>query len=160
VLTQSEADALIVLQKKRATDTSYDFPKRGETLAIPILSMDERESFLLDISRGRIRLTKCTYQERYGGIIILVRLDIDGQPHTNPEVSSVPVAYLASHNGATLPCPHLHVYVEGFMDKWAIPAPPDKFPKIDDIHSTLDDFFRYCNIIQAPIIQRELFNDL
>jgi hypothetical protein len=149
VITQSEADALIVMEKKKATDELYNFPSAGEILAIPIVSIDERESFLLDVNRkGRIRLTRCTYQERYRGIIILVRLDIDGQPHTNPEVDNVPSSYLAPYNGQTLQCPHLHLYVEGFMDRWAIPAPLDKFPDTRDLYGTL---------IEPPVIQRGLF---
>lgn len=157
MLTQSEADALIAIRKKKATEESYDFPLSGESLTIPIVSIDEREPFLIDINRARIRLAKCTYQERHHSIIILVRLDVDGQPHTNPEVSSVPISYLAPYNGQTVQCPHLHLYVEGFMDKWAIPSPSDKFPKTDDLYATLYDFFRYCNIIKPPIIQRGLF---
>jgi len=158
MLTQSEADALIAIEKKRATDESYDFPSSGEFLTIPLISIDERESFLIDVNRkGRIRLTKCTYQERYRGVIILVRLDIDGQPHTNPEVSSVPLPYLIPYNDQTIKSPHLHIYVEGFMDRWAIPAPSDKFPNTSDLYTTLVYFFHYCNIIQLPIIQRGLF---
>jgi len=127
-------------------------------LTIPIVSIDERESFLIDVNRkGRIRLTKCTYQERYRGIIILVRLDIDGQPHTNPEVSSVPLAYLVPYNGRTIQCAHLHLYVEGYMDRWAIPAPSEKCPRTEDICAILDDFFRYCNVIELPLVQRSLF---
>lgn len=102
-------------------------------------------------------MTKCSYQERYKGTIILVRLDVDGPPHTNPDVQNVPLPHLAPYNGLTLQCPHLHLYVEGFMDKWAIPAPIDKFPQTGDIYSTVDDFFRFCNIIDPPIINRSLF---
>ncbi len=158
MLTQSEADALIAMQKKRSTEEYYDFPSSGESLTIPIVSIDEREAFLIDVNRkGRIRVTKCTYQERCQGRIILVRLDVDGRPHTNPEVTSVPIPYLASYNGQTIQCPHLHLYVEGFMDKWAIPTPSNKFPKTGNLYKTLDDFFRYCNIVKPPIIQRGLF---
>jgi len=158
MLTQSEADALIALEKKRTSNNTYSFPYFGEILTIPIISIDGRESFLLDINRkGSIKLTRCTYQERYRGIIILVRLDIDGQPHTNPEVDIVPLSYLSPYNGQTIQCPHLHLYVEGYMDKWAIPAPANEFPNTKDLYKTLEDFFRYCNIIEPPIIQRGLF---
>jgi hypothetical protein len=158
MLTQSEADALIALEKKRTSNDRYNFPPNREILTIPIVSIDERESFLLDINRkGSIKLTRCTYQERYRGIIILVRLDIDGPPHTNPEVDIVPLSYLSPYNGQTIKCPHLHLYVEGYMDKWAIPAPDNEFPNTKDLYKTLEDFFRYCNITDPPIIQRGLF---
>jgi len=158
MLTQSEADALISLKKKRTSNDTYSFPSSGAILTIPIISIDGRESFLLDINRkGSIRLTRCTYQERYRGIIILVRLDIDGHPNTNPEVNDVPLLYLVPYNGQTIQCPHLHLYVEGYMDKWAIPAPANEFLNTKDLYQTLEDFFRYCNIIEPPIIQRGLF---
>lgn len=157
MLTQFEADALVDMQKKRAGEEMYDFPLVGETLSIPIISVDARESFLIDISRAIIRLTKCTYQKRYQGVIILVRLDIDGPPHSNPEVLTVPLSRLEPYNGKTVSCPHLHLYVEGFMDRWAIPAPSETFPKMEDIYATLDDFFRYCNVLEPPLVQRRLF---
>ena len=157
MLTQSEADSLTAMPKKKAKNENYDFPWAGEELVIPIVSLDERESFLVDINRGRIRLTKCSYQERHEGIIVLVRLDVDGPPHTNPEVQTVPLSYLVPYNGVTLPTPHLHLYVESFMDKWAIPAPSNKFPRINDICFTLEDFFLFCNIAEPPMVQRGLF---
>jgi hypothetical protein len=154
MLTQSEANILIDMQKKYAKKEMYNFPLSGGILTIPIVSMDEREAFLIDINRkGRIRLAKCTYQERYQGIIILVRLDVDGRPHPNPEVENVPLPYLEPYNGQKLLCPHLHLYVEGFDDKWAIPALSDKFPRTGTIRATLDDFFRYCNVIEMPKVQ-------
>ena len=157
MLTQSEADALIAMPKKRANDESHDFPGGGETLTVPIISEDGRESFSLDVYKGRIRLTKCTFLERHRKTVILIRLDIDGRPHTNPEVTSVPIAYLDPYNGQTIQCPHLHRYVEGFENQWAIPVPANRFPRTDDLHTTLDDFFCYCSITDPPIIQRGLF---
>ena len=158
MLTQSEADVLIAMQKKHIKEEIFDFPMPGEILTIPIISIDERESFLIDVNRkGKIRLTKCTYQERNQGIIILTRLDVDGSPHSNPEVINVPLSCLQPYNGQTIRCPHLHLYVQGFMVKWAIPAPSEKFPRTEDICATLDDFFRYCNVIELPSVQRSLF---
>ena len=161
MLTQSEADALINIPKIKNSDDSYDFPLPGENLTIPIISQDEQENFLIDISRGKIRLKKCTYQERYQTIIILIRLDVDGPPHTNPEVVNVPLPYLTPYNGQTIDCPHLHLYVEGFMDKWAIPAPNDEFPDTTNLYTTLQDFFQYCNVVETPkIYWRPTWNEL
>ena len=161
MLTQSEADALINIPKIKNSDDSYDFPFPGDFLKIPIISQDEQENFLIDISRGRILLTKCTYQERYQTIIILIRLDVDGPPHTNPEVVNVPLPYLTPYNGQTIDCPHLHLYVEGFMDKWAIPAPNDEFSDTTNLYTTLQDFFQYCNVVETPkIYWRPTWNEL
>ena len=123
MLTQSEADALIAMPKRKADEEIYDFPHGGEYLRILIVSEDGRESFLLDVSRARIRLNKCTFQERYQDVFVLVRLDVDGPPHHNPTVVSVPIALHEPYSGQEIQRPHLHMYVEGFDTRWAIPAP-------------------------------------
>jgi hypothetical protein len=33
----------------------------------------------------------------------------------------------------------------------------DIFTRTNDLYETLMDFFRYCNVIEPPIIQRGLF---
>jgi hypothetical protein len=156
MLAQSAANDLFDIPKVKKSDESYGFPRPGKKLTIPITSHDGQEDFLIDISRARIRLTKCTYQERCHQMIILVRLDLGGPPHTNPEVASVPLPCLTPHNGLTIDCPHLHVYVEGFMDKWAIPAPNDKFPDTHNLYTTLQDFFSYCNVVEPPKVHWEV----
>lgn len=143
-LTQKEADALIKMEKHRLDDCSYDFPMRGAGLSVPLQSPDKREQFLLDIGRGRIELLKGTYQNRARQVVVLVRLDFGGPPHRNPDDTEVPT-------------PHLHIYREGFGDKWAEPAPSDKFPDTTDLWRTLEDFMRFCNITQPPRIERRLF---
>ncbi len=143
-LTQAEADALIRMEKRRANEQRYDFPWQGEKLILPLQSPDKRESFFLDISRGRIDLAKTRYQNRARQVVILVRLDLAGAPHRNPD-------------GSEISCPHLHVYREGFGDKWAKPVPAEYFSNTSDIWSVLQDFMRYCNITQPPYIERGLF---
>ncbi len=158
MITQSEADTLVAMQKKRETDEHYGFPVSGELLTMPIISIDESEKFLIDVSRkGKFRLKRCTYQERYRGMIILIRLDIDGPPHDNPELYPEIIDYLIPYAGQNIECPHLHLYVEGFNDKWAVPTPTGEFTNKDDLYATLDDFFNYCNIIEPPIVERGLF---
>jgi hypothetical protein len=94
ILTQSDADALIAPEKHRVNDERHIFPMSG-SIVIGLQSPDKREQFLLDISRGRIDLQKCTYQNRARQVIILVRLDLGGSPHRNPD-------------GEEIPGPHLH----------------------------------------------------
>src|SRR5579884_2174025 len=126
-LTQIEADRLFQLDKIRATNDPYDFPLAGEKLIIPLVSDDRREEFLLDLTRGSIKLTKATYQNRVHQTVVLARLDIDGPPHGNPD-------------GEVIPCPHLHQYREGYADKWAVPAPIDRFTDMADLERTLSEF--------------------
>lgn len=142
-LAQSEADAFIAMEKHRVDATVYAFPITG-SLVVPLQSPDRREQFLLDIRRGRIDLQKGTNQVRARQVVVLVRLDLGGAPHRNPDDSEVP-------------CPHLHLYREGFGDKWAIAAPAAAFPRVADLWGTLEDFMRYCAVTEPPLIERGLF---
>ena len=143
-LTQAEADALIAMEKHRVNEELSDFPADGEAVVLPLQSVDRREQFLLDLSRGRIDLRKVKMQNRGRQVIVLVRLDLGGAPHRNPD-------------GEEIPVPHLHVYREGYGDKWAVPVPADCFGILDDVWQMLSDFMGYCNITQPPRIQRGLF---
>lgn len=143
-LSQAEAEALIAIEKHRVNDDRSDFPTAGETIEVPLQSADRREQFLLDLSRGRIDLAKVKMQNRGRQVVVLVRLDLGGAPHRNPDDEDVPA-------------PHLHVYREGFGDKWAIPVPADRFRDTADIWATFEDFLRFCNITQPPFVERGLF---
>jgi len=143
-LTQAEADALIAMEKQRVNEDRSDFPMGDQSLVLPLQSVDRREQFLLDLSRGRIDLLKVKMQNRGRQVVVLVRLDLGGGPHWNPD-------------GEEIPVPHLHVYREGLGDKWAGPTPGDRFTATNDVWWTLEEFLRFCNVTQPPHIQRGLF---
>jgi hypothetical protein len=144
-LSQAEADALIAMEKQRIDDQRWNYPELGGIMTIPLFSKDRRENFVLDINRSRIDLLKGTYQNRSREIIVLVRLDFGGRLHRNPDDSEIP-------------SPHLHLYREGYGDKWAIPITVKDFPDIQDLWKTLSDFMRYCNISEPPYIDKGLFS--
>lgn len=143
-LTQSEADALIGMEKHRTNEERHEFPTGGQSLSLLLQSPDRREQFLLDISRGRIDLAKVKMQSRARQVVVLVRLDLAGSPHRNPDDGEIP-------------CPHLHLYREGFGDKWAVVVPADRFARTSDVWGTLEDFMRFCNVTRPPRIERGLF---
>jgi hypothetical protein len=143
-LTQAEADALISMEKMKVDDSIYQFPQLGESVSIELKSVDKREQFFLDLNRGRIEIKKLTFQNRARKIVVLVRLDLNGSPHRNPD-------------GEEISCPHLHLYREGFGDKWAFAVPADKFPDLDHPRNILEAFMYYCNIVEPPLIQLEVF---
>jgi hypothetical protein len=142
-LTQQEADALLALEKHFLGADRFEFPALGGALRIPLYSSDRREAFSLDITRGYILFEKNTFQTRARKTIILARLDLAGPPHRNPDDEEVA-------------CPHLHLYREGYGDKWATPL-PEVFSGISDIIELLDAFMDYCRIVSKPIIERGLF---
>ncbi|MCG8603956.1 hypothetical protein MJD09_03025 [bacterium] len=143
-ILQAEADALIAMRKIKVEDDVHEYPDLGGSLRIPLTSEDKREEFVLDITRSRIDIAKGTLQNRARQIIVLVRLDYGGPLHRNPD-------------GEEIPCPHLHIYREGYGVKWAMPIPGRDFSSIHDHWQTLQDFMRYCNIIDKPKISKGLF---
>ncbi|MBX3109946.1 MAG: hypothetical protein KF743_12245 [Fimbriimonadaceae bacterium] len=142
-LTQTEADALLALEKVAVSSDQVNFPDQGGVLILQLASTDGRQQFLLDVRKARIDLVKGTYQNRARQTVILARLDIGGPPHRNPD-------------GEEVPCPHLHLYREGFGDKWAIPL-PSQFTDPGDLWQSLEDFMSFINVSQRPNIQRGLF---
>lgn len=143
-IPQAEANALIAMEKQFVENVELLFPEPGSRIALALASLDRRENFSLDITRSQIRLTKANFQNRARHAIILMRLDLDGPPHRNPDDQEIP-------------CPHLHVYREGFGDKWAAPAPPQLYPNTSDLISTFEAFMRHCNIKNPPPVQGRLF---
>jgi len=143
-LTQGEADALMAMAKRRVDRTEWNYPDLGGAVSIPLVSDNRREQFLLDLRRSRIALEKGTYQNRARQVVVLVRLDFGGAPHRNPD-------------GEEMASPHLHLYREGFGDKWAVPVPAGDFLDLTNPWQTLQDFMRFCNVIEPPNIRRGLF---
>ena len=144
-ILQSEADALIAMEKIKVNDDVHEYPDLGGSLRIPLTSEDRREEFMVDITRGKIEIAKGTLQNRARQVIILLRLDYGGALHRNPDEEEIP-------------CPHLHIYREGYGDKWAVPIPTQEFSDIHDHWQTLQDFLRYCNITDKPNITKGLFS--
>lgn len=149
-LTQAEADDLILMPKIRENEKIWKYPISAGIINIPIISNDGREEFLLDIRKTNIAL-KITLQKRCRKVIGLIRLDCGGRPHRNPHPDC-----------REIPCPHIHIYKEGFGLTNAEPLPPEFFNNINDPWITLQDFMKYCNVIQPPNIQfqRDILNDI
>lgn len=151
-MSQDLADYLIYANK-RITDKTINFPIQNSVLHLSVTLVDDTKYLLLfDIDRkGRIHTYRCTFQTRYQEMFHLVRLDLNGRPHDNPDTTpnnQVFIPYIGKH----LPCPHLHLYQHGFDDKWALPMPEDIFTNPSDLIQTFKDFSRYCTITEVPHI--------
>ncbi len=155
-ISQQDADYFFEMDKYPEEAKEYQFPSSGQRLTIAFNSSDKRENFLFDIYRGSIRITKITYQNRVRKAYVLRRLDLDGSMHTNPETDVIPLPVLEPYNGKEIPTPHIHLYVEGYGEKWAIPA--NLILKIEgnDIYEMMVDFLKYCNVKQLPKITKTL----
>ena len=141
-LSQSDADALLQMEKERVNDDAVAFPDLGGRIEVPLASRDRRELFSLDINRKRIALTT-GYQTRGRQTIVLARLDF-AAPHRNPD-------------GTEIGTPHLHLYRAGFGDRWAFPVPEGMLTSPGDARQVLQDFMAFCKVIAFSNITFGLF---
>lgn len=104
----------------------------------------ENTELVFDIAFGRHGYCKIKLQTRFEQFV-LVRLDVNSQPHTNP-------------NGDKIAGDHMHIYREGFGDKWACLINPREFPNPMDWYQTFHDFCNFCSIDSEyrPRFQRSL----
>jgi hypothetical protein len=131
--------------QKQCLHSRIVIPPSGERGSFEVVSLDETEQFLLDVNRtGTIKLTRCSFQERYAVKEPLVRLDLDkSKPHRNPDDNVI--------NG-----PHIHIYRTGYRDAWAYSLtefPDYEFSDIDDITQTFIEFCDFCNIEITGTVQ-------
>lgn len=130
------------MEKRLVRRVTISMPSGVDTTH-QLVGSDVRERFLPDLWRGTIRISKVNLQARGRNVVVLVRLDVDGAPHTNPD-------------GQGISKTHLHVYREGFEDKWAFPPNSAEFAHTTDLARTLRDFCRYSNIVDPPPFQERL----
>ena len=142
-LSQTDAETLLYMDKICINDEPIAFPDLGGHIEVPLTSKDQRENFSLDINRKRISL-KTGYQTRGRQVFVLARLDF-AAPHRNPDGTEVGV-------------PHLHLYREGYGDKWACPVPEGMLSNANDSWQVLRDFMAYCRIVAAPNLVKGLFS--
>ncbi|WP_410563846.1 DUF6978 family protein [Amycolatopsis sp. cmx-4-61] len=127
MLEQWEADHLLRLPKVYSLSTQVDMAQ-GADNDYQIESEDGSEHFLLDVRRPLRNKRKVRFQLRYRRDIVLARL-CTAVPHGNPD-------------GEQIGFPHLHIYREGYDDKWA-----EELPEVSDIMSAMD---RFCKTINLP----------
>ncbi|UNU73031.1 hypothetical protein LU293_08080 [Moraxella nasovis] len=139
MITDEQARAFIeILKHILGKPIDFDFTKK----VINIKDDIGREEYLLDIIPNRIKPSKISTTLRVRKNVLLVRLDVNGPPHRNPDDTEIP-------------CPHLHVYKQGYELKWAYPVPPI-FGDCTSLANYLDSFCQHCNIrgkifLQIPI---------
>jgi len=134
---------------KEFENKSLVFPQINGLLSEKAYTADKKHLFYVTINRkGAVKQLKYSYQKRYYNNIILVRIDFDERRgHTNPD-------------GESIPTPHIHIYREGYEDKFAYPL-KTVFPDLDENALDMIDLFGkfcdYCNIIRNWTIERPLW---
>jgi len=108
-----------------------------------IKAVNSKNTFYLDFYRGSFELTRYTYNKRYRQSIILIRYDSGGR-HTNPD-------------GASFDGPHVHLFREGYNDKYAFPISELNIDDENTIDEVLNKLLQFCNITKRPAIEIPMF---
>lgn len=160
-MEQDLIDELINCLKMIEDNVSiFNLPSKGFQDSIDLKS--HSHYFLVDINRKGRKKPQFTLQLRNKSYkdFPLLRLDIIGPPHPNPE-GDFPYA------GESIPCPHIHIANEKYATKIAYPL-NEEYAKmyltddqLSDLIETLKEFLKYCNVGNINTVkflaQNELF---
>lgn len=138
MLTANEFNEIMSMTKKFEETSTIVIPDRGKKLNKSLYSPSTKDKFILNIDRGRINLKKVKYQARHeNSNTLLLRIDTAGTVHFNPD-------------GERIIGPHIHIYKEGFGDKWAFPLEKTIFTDVENLSNLLKDFLVYFNVENIP----------
>jgi len=134
VLSQFEIEYLLDVLKELSEKQPLVFPSVYDSKDYSVISEDKRNKFTLTANRkGHKIITTCTFQNMHQSGNILLRLDLSGSPHTNPD-------------GHRIDGPHLHIAKEGFGDSWAYIVPKEITIDIDNPLDSFINFLEYCKV--------------
>lgn len=143
-ITQTEFDFLM------GQDKVFDDPSSPIQLGpAPIQwtrqinSMANKETFLLDFYRGSFELSKYKLNKRYRQTVIMLRYDNGGR-HTNPD-------------GVAVEGRHVHLYREGYNDKFAFPVSEIGVTDTDPMETVFNKIMQFCNVKRFPSIEIPMF---
>ncbi|HBY69669.1 MAG TPA: hypothetical protein DEG69_19165 [Flavobacteriaceae bacterium] len=108
-----------------------------------IKAINSKNIYLLDFYRGSFELSRYTYNKRFRQSIILIRYDSGGR-HTNPD-------------GVSFDGPHVHIYKEGFNDKFAYPISELSINNNFSMEEVLNKLLQFCNVTKRPSIEVPMF---
>ena len=140
---QIAAAKFVVLRPHHGTTSitnGIDF-RTGINLIYLEFSTDLSRSFYMDLTRPPRNVQKLKLQLRASTMEILVRLNVSGAAHRNPDRTRL---------GGT----HIHLYRQGEGDDWAYSLSPADFFNPAGPLTTFLEFCRYCHIDTVPLAGR------
>jgi len=141
LLDQKEFEHLIKLKKQFKENDQLILDL---TWSRDIISIESKDTFILDYYKGRIEIKKFTYNKRFKKVITLLRFDSFGR-HTNPD-------------GKMFDGPHIHIYREEYGSKFAVPVKEIGIDENNfDKEKVLKKILKYCNVVDCPTIPLTLF---
>ncbi len=141
-LTQADFDFLMGIEKEFEDKSTIFLGPAPLQWSRKIKTTATHDTFLLDFYRGSFRIQKYTFNHRYRQTFSVFRYDSYGV-HTNPD-------------GQVVDVPHIHLYKEGYGDKFAYPASEFGIEESDPMEEVLRKILVYCKIkwiaIEVPIM--------
>lgn len=143
-MTQDEYDYLM-LQEKTFEDkfTIIQISPAPIKWTKEIKCKTTSNKYLLDFYRGSFELSKFTANKRFRQTLIMLRYDNGGR-HTNPD-------------GETFEGPHVHLFKEGFNDKFAYPISIINIEETDTMEVRFKKILHFCNIKDCPDLEVPMF---
>ena len=142
-MTQAEAQGLIQVLKKILQQGKLTLPQSGSKAQFELCSVfSDKDHFTIIANRcSKIKRDKYTLMLRYRKDKGLLRIDVGGPDHTNPD-------------GTVVPCPHIHIQRKdsGAWDVWAMEIPA-VFGNVEDRIETFKVFLQYCNVNNIASIE-------
>lgn len=140
MISEKKFENILKTKKFLEDNSAIVLPNKGGKIKRYIRSLSGKDGFILNIERGKIKLSKVKYQTRSKITNdILLRVDTNGPRHQNPD-------------GEFINCPHIHIYKEGYGDKWAYKLDNNIFKDDSNLAQLLRDFLNYFNIESIPNI--------
>lgn len=158
ILTTAEAKRLLELEKVIDKEDSGSTRLKSEDLfagkryALHSVNGIIKERFYLSIKRSRKKIAKISFHHFHGDTSkCLFRIDFAGT-HKNPEVASdtVPEKF-AAHAGEVIPDSHVHYYLEGEDENWALPIGETDFRDFGQIRNLEDSMQDIINRVNEHI---------
>ncbi len=166
-LTQSEYYKLFKQDKVIKDSKRIILPGKQENIRLKAIStFNKKYTYTLDIGNAHIAL-KYKFQKRRQGVIF-ARIEFEGSSHKNPEyiIDKVPSGIDPNIKSLMkkyseelfLKKDHIHIYVEGYYDKWAFPLHEIIDYDFNNSNERINYknkmalFLNYCNIKYKGII--------
>jgi len=130
------------LKNKETLDLNAEFRIQGEEL----ISDEFGDIFKLDLRKNKIELKVMNCNIRANDCFVLARLCVNDREHKNPDGIKV---------GET----HLHIYKEGFNDRYAYNPEDHGFSDFDNVPALILQFADFCKIDKKCFKIQEAVND-
>ena len=144
-LTQEEADTLREIEKILINPHKFRIPLQGKTEEYPVcyqIANMDKDNMSISAFHGNKDIFKVSIRLKYNGNIILTRIDSRDQTrHINPDKTIIEALQ-----------PHIHIYREGYDDKFAYPLPRE-FSDATNVCSLFRDFLSYSHVINLDEIR-------